>query len=261
MGVNLTEFYVQLSNPRLGVTGGAIDDDTGRYTVMTINTATRPTIFSDRFGATTITNSIGTLTDGVIQFYIDAATTSVDISVTTALGQSRFIRALTADQHKLDIDQEKREQVLIVPFNGEAADGTDFDQLHSLPIGALVHEAQAVVISATASETLDIGLTTTDPNGFLSLAVLDAVGVVESGPVYTTGIIETFLSTVATRGALLNGGVIGLVGVNIATDVGSDVGRKDFYVATARTISTTQRSSITADGYAVVMYTLLPPHA
>ena len=118
-----------------------------------------------------------------------------------------------------------------------------------------------MVISATSCETLDIGLETTDPNGFLDQAVLDAVGVVETGPVYTTGIIETYLSTVSTRGNLLSGGVASLVGVNIATDVGSDTGRKDYYVATARHVMTNQRVTITAQGYAVIKYTLLPPHA
>lgn len=257
MGVALQEYYVQLWDMRTEL---FVNDDTGRFTVMTINTATRPTIFSDRFGSSTITNSIGTITDGVIQFYIADSVASVDLTVTTALGQSIFIRGLTPSQHRIDIDQEKREQVMILPYNGEAAAGTDFNQLHVLPIGALVHEAQVVVITATASETLDIGLLVTDPNGFIDQAVLDAVGVVESGPVYTTGIIETFLGTLDVRGALLRGGV-SLVGVNIAGDVGSDTGRKDFYVATARAVTTTQRVTITADGYAVIKYTLLPPHA
>jgi hypothetical protein len=89
---------------------------------------------------------------------------------------------------------------------------------------------------------------------------LDAVGVVESGPVYTTGIIETYLSTIDTRGALLKAGV-DLVGTNIDQDYGADAGRKDYYVVTARHVVTTQTNSITANGYAVIKYTLLPPHA
>ena len=257
MGVNLTEFYVQLLDTRTGL---IVEDSTGRYTVMTINTATRPTIYSDRFAGTTITNSIGTiLAGGVIQFWIDAATTSVDLTVTTALGQSYFLRALTADQHRLDIDQEKREQVMIVPFNGEAAAGTDFNTLHNFPIGAIIKSAQVVVITLTASETMDIGITGVDPNGLMTLAPLDAVGVVEAGPTLTTGIIETYISTIGLEGALLSGGVPGVVGTNAADDFGISH-RQEYYVVTAGTLSLTHRTTNAADGYGVVFYTLLPPH-
>ena len=264
MGVNLTEFYVQLMDPRTGL---FINDDTGRYTVTTINTATRPTIFSDRFAGTTITNSIGLITDGVIQFWIDAATTSVDVSVTTALGQSRFIRALTADQHRLDIDQEKREQAMIIPFNGEAAAGTPFDSLHALVIGALVRDCRVNVITLTASETLDVGITAATPDDFLNGVDVSAVGMATAAPdaVYETGIIESFVQATPLYGNLLMRvdavTDIGVVGTNGASDFGSAPQRAAHYIVTvAETLSYEQQTTNTADGYIILDYLLLPPH-
>jgi len=264
MGVNLTEFYVQVMNTRTGL---FVNDDTGRYTVMTIDTATRPTIFSDRFAGTTITNSIGTLTDGVIQFYIDAATTSVDISVTLAGGQSYFIQDLTADQHRLDMDPEKRNYQMIIPFNGEAAAGTPFDSLHALVIGALVQDARINVITLTASETIDVGITAATPDDFLNGCDVSAVGMAVASPeaIYETGSIESFVQRVTRYGnLLLNVDAVtdlGVVGANITDDFGSNPEKGSHYIVTAaETLSYEQQTTNTADGYIILDYLLLPSH-
>ncbi len=264
MGVSLTEYYMQIFDPRTGLT---LDDDTGRFTVMTINTATRPTIYSDRFAGTTITNSIGTLTDGVIQFWIAASVTSVDITITTALGQSRFVRGLTPSEHKLSIDQEQRHQTMIIPFNGEAAAAAPFDSLHALVIGALIKDCRVNVITLTASETLDVGITAAAPNDFLEGVDVSAVGMATASPeaIYETGSIESFVQRITRYGdLLLNVDAVsdkGVVGANIAADFGSNPEKGSHYiVTTSETLSYEQQTTNTADGYIILDYLLLPPH-
>jgi len=251
MGVNVQEYYLQLWNARTDL---FINDDTGRFIVCTVDTAQRPVIFSDRFASSTITNSIGTLTDGVVQFYIDAGTTSVDLFIMTAEGQYYMIEDLTPSQHRLDVNPEVRDYTAVIPFNGEAADGVEFDSEINFPVGAVIMDCEVRVITLTASELLDVGLETTDPNGFLAAHSLAAAGLATSKGVTNGGANIDFVDAI-TRGALLSPGLI--QGTDVVAVDGAVV-HNHYLVATAAHLTYEQTNSITADGYILVKYYLTP---
>ncbi len=251
MGVSLTEFYMQLWNKRTDL---AVIDDTGRFIVTTVDTASRPVVYEDRQAGITITNSIGTISSGVIQFFIASATTIVDLSVMTAEGQYYFVEDLTPSQHKLMVDPEKREYLAIVPFNGEAADGVEFDSEINFPVGAVITDCEVRVINGTASEVLDVGLETTDPNGFLAALPLDSAGLVTSKGAANNGSNIDFVDAIQ-RGALLSPGLI--QGTDVVAVSGAVV-HNHYLVATAAHLTYEQTNSVTADGYILVKYYLTP---
>ena len=116
MGSNYTEYYVQLINRR---TKASINDDTGKYIVMTASSPVLATIYTDSGGtAATIaaTGAAQTMTDGIIRFWTASSVTSVDVSFLTAAGQSGFIAALTSSQHRFEVETEERQQILIYPY-------------------------------------------------------------------------------------------------------------------------------------------------
>ena len=116
MGSSFTEYQAQLINKR---TQKPIDDDTGTYIVMTASSAVLATIYSDDQGtapAFTYANVASTMTNGEIRFWTSNSVTSVDITIMTAAGQAVFVSGLTPSQHRIEVDTESREQMLILPY-------------------------------------------------------------------------------------------------------------------------------------------------
>lgn len=229
-------------------------DDTGTAIVCTVDTATRATIFTDGRGVASVTNAELTFTDGRITFYIDSATTSVDIMVMTAAGQALFLKAVTQSDSKILVNPDQRSQVLIIPFNGEAADGVKYETPFIMPVGSVVKDVYLNVLNATGSETMDVGLTTADPNGFLAIALLSAVGIVTGRGTVNGGSTIDFIDAI-TKGALLAPSRI--QGTDVVAVNGAIV-NEYYLVSTAQAVSYEQTNSITADGYIIIEFTLLP---
>ncbi len=116
MGSSFTEYDVQLVNAR---TGNPIDDDTGKFIVLTVDTAVTATIYSSDEGTAityTAATCSNTMTDGRITFWTANTVTSVDLSIHTADGQAIFVKGLTPSQHRVDVNTEQMRQMSITPF-------------------------------------------------------------------------------------------------------------------------------------------------
>ena len=79
MASNYVEFEIRLWDTRLQA---PIDDDTGLFCVMQAGVPLKQTAYSDDTG-TSLTQP-ATMTNGVMRFFIDSATATVDLSVLTA---------------------------------------------------------------------------------------------------------------------------------------------------------------------------------
>src|SRR3990167_8333343 len=108
MASNFTEFYVQLWDVRLGL---PINDDSGLYSVFQAGVPLNQTTYSDDTGPSKTLP--GTMTDGVIQFWVASTTTTVDLSVMTASGKAFFIEGLTPSQHRVDVDPYRESYTLV----------------------------------------------------------------------------------------------------------------------------------------------------
>lgn len=119
---------------------------------------------------------------------------------------------------------------------GSNADNAERTTNFTLPAGCIVHDVYINVLTADATETVDIGTegTSNDPNGYASLLSLAATGIVRPGVTVTTGSNESYFSA-ATRGALL---ATFVAGTDATTDVGTYV-EHPHILATADPVSFT----------------------
>ncbi len=116
MSSGFTEYHVQLIDARKQQD---INDDTGKFIVMTVDTAVPATIYSDDQGTVityTAATCSNTMTDGEIQFWTVSSVASVDVTVHTANGEAVFIKGLTPSQHRVEVNQEQMRQLSITPF-------------------------------------------------------------------------------------------------------------------------------------------------
>jgi len=203
MASNFVEYYLQLQDARLD---RPINDDTGVYNVLTAGDPAELTIYSDASGSSQ-TNP-GTMTDGIIQFWVDSATTSVDISVLTATGHSFFLEGVTISDHKIMVDTERISQTLIVPYSCNTACNVSVDPLGGLmplPLGAKIRDVFLHATDTATVGSLNVG-NQTDPNGFLAVALASTTGwKVYDAPIYQTGTSDSAhnISGTQIRGALL----------------------------------------------------------
>jgi len=212
MSSGYKEYYVQLINSR---TKQAIDDDSGVYNVLTADSPVELTIYSNDQGSSQ--SNPGTMTDGVIQFWTANTVTSVDLSIYTANGEAVFVQALTPSQHRVEVDVDKLEQTLVLPFAAsEAETSTGF----TLAASTLIEDIDLLVSTVDDTETMDVGTdgtTTNDPNGLIAAASVATAGLVDLGAIVTSGSNEDYFSS-CTLGALL---ADFLAGTDVATDVGT----------------------------------------
>lgn len=170
MSATFTEYYVQLINYR---TKKPIDDDTGKYAVMVVDTPAPEVIYSDDKGTPSILAVTGiaqTMTDGIMQFWTISSVTSVDLTIVTANGESVFVKGLTPDQHRVEVNEETIDQLMVVPFNttvsGVTATGSIVSNGFSVPGPSLVHDCYLRTSTLGTTALLDVGLSG-DPNGYL----------------------------------------------------------------------------------------------
>ena len=259
MASNYTEWYFQLFNRR---TGRPISDSTGLYVVLTASTPTRATCYSDANG-TSLTLP-ATLASGVGRFWLDSSTTSVDISVLAAGGQSYFIEGLTPSQHRVDVDPEKQEYQFIVDWNANTASGVAAATGFNLLAGMRIKDCWVHVTTATTCTAINVGISGTSA-GFGTNVQSSVTGWQLLTPVVTSA--ETSLSyanyvkVTQMRGNLLC--VYGAGGITTAT-TGIEKGyfARIAYPVTAATalvyaVAVTN-SGGTGSGYIYLEYDLLP---
>lgn len=235
MSANYTEYYLQLIDRR---TGRPLNDDSGVYNVLTADDPSEVTIYSDDTG--TSASNPGTMTDGIIQFWTASSVSSVDVSVLTANGHAVFLQAVTPSQHRICIDPEKQEYVLIVPYQVVGASETVVDTGFDLAANMLVKDVFLHATTLGTGATLDVG-TSTDTDGFV-----DGISVAATG-----------MKIIAETGASAH-----QIGALIASTTGANV-RKLHVRANATSganivyINTTS-SSTAGEGYIYLTYRRLP---
>jgi hypothetical protein len=248
MASNFVEFYVQLVNKR---TQSPIDDDTGLFSVLTAGTGSPATIYSSSAGTAivyTAATLANTMTNGVIQFWVDSSVTTVDLCVVTASGQSVFISGLTKSQHRIEIDTEKIRNVMVVPFcltaaGSLTATGSVWANGYSIPANSQVHDCFLRTSTLGTTALLNIGVSGT-PSGYII-----------AGPVSATGYAfaeELLVSVTAilSRGALL-----------MATAATSEFMRRSPIYSGVTAIvynNTTSTTLVGAAGWIYIVYDKLP---
>lgn len=179
------------------------------------------TIFADS-ARTALANPITRAqmaTDGGLVFYSES--TGHDIYVAHEDGSVGYFSGVTDGTHLMTIDRSGADKLLIAPF---ASATSEADLAVDFPAGAHIEHVALYVRAIDATETLDVGLlsseTNGDADGLLAAASVAVLGWVDplAG---TVGSNETFLST-ASYGALMGVGVVG-------TDVAADFGIDAFY--------------------------------
>ena len=213
MSATYTEFYVQLINKR---TQKPIDDDTGKYIVMVAGSAVLQTIYSDENGtvpALVATNVTSTMTDGICRFWVPVATTTVDLSILTAAGQAIFVEGLTTSQHRVEVDTESHEQILVLPFYTyiptpfTSASITNtasvWGQGMALPAGILVKDVYTNVQTLGTGALVNIGISGT-PSGLQQQITGSVTGVhVPIGLVATGGTAAFYFGTLLAASTLI----------------------------------------------------------
>lgn len=191
MGVNFKEYHMQLINKR---TGSVIDDDSGVYNVLAAGSPVEATIYSDDKG--TSASNPATMTNGTLLFYTASSVTSVDISIYTANGEAVFLQGVTSNQQRVEIDVDKMEQTLVIPFL--ANDNSELDTGFTLNGNVLIEDVMLKVVTVDAGETIDVGTdgtTTNDPNGLIAAALVSAAGYIELNPQITGGTNIDYVGT------------------------------------------------------------------
>ena len=224
---------------------------TGVYTfVYEAGTKTLATLYSDK-ARTALANPIARSTFdsvGLIEFY--TANTSVDIFVADDLGNVGRYAGLTYSDHSLRLQTDGVAKCLIAPFG--ASDATEVDTGLDFPLDVHIRDVLIEVGTADATETLDVGLlsseTNGDANGLLSLAPVASTGIIKPWAV-TVGGTETYVSA-TYYGALMGPGI---AGANTATDHG--IGAVPGHIVTgSNAVSLTYTGSSGSDTAAGYIY-------
>ena len=194
MASNYTDFYLQLVDERLD---RPIDDDTGLFAIMQAGVPLKQTAYSDSSG--TALTQPATMTNGVIRFFIDSGTSTVDISVLTASGRSFFLEAVTTSQHRIPVNTMRHEWTLvgswaILSAHGDGVVSAVFaPQSGGMPAGirikdVYVHKTTAGV-GVGAGLLVDFGVSG-DPNGFV-----DGLTATVTGYHMNAGVFDTMTAT------------------------------------------------------------------
>lgn len=257
MPSNFVEYYLQLWDKRLG---RPIDDDSGLFTVLGASDPTIQTVFSNSFG-TSLTLP-GTMTNGVIQFWVDSTVTSVDISVLTASGRAYFLEGVTISTHRVDVMTEKMEYQLILPFHGNTACDAVADTGYDLLVGMRVKDIFLHVTTNLTATAIDVGISG-DTDGFLDGMSASTTGF-KRADVVTVSSETSSVSIVAD--AQLRGVELAVWdnGFSATATKGGSKGffYRKYYVTTAATslvwVVKETNSAFTGEGYIYVEYDLLP---
>lgn len=253
---NLFQIQIQSQGSQDGISSDGLVTTACTVFVYQAGTKTLATLYKDGL-RTSLANPITRsqfATDGMAKFYTAEAT--VDIYVNHSSGFEVAEASVAPTRHTLVLNTAAITRHLVFPmiFN---SGGTEVDTGIDLPLDCIVTDARVEVVTSDSSETVDIGLlsseTAGDADGFIA-----AVSVASTGypalVTYTTGSNETYLS--ATKyGALLGSFVIG---ADVVGDAGNAV--KQGHIVTgsnAKSVSYTPSSSDTFAGYGHLYFQML----
>ena len=241
MGLQLTEWSFELYERQSSGVDTPIDDDTGVINVLTADDPSEVTIYSDINGTTA--NNPLTFTDGRARFFTVNTVTSLDLTGLTAKGQAFFLQGVTPSNHRILVDRNEMNQILVIPYQvvgaSEVVVDTGFDVLGNM----VVKDVFPHVTTVGTGATLDVG-TSTDPDGFL-----DGVSAA------TTGYVTTAMEEAIVSGS-------GLIGALLANATGTYV-RKLHKRANATSganivYTNTTSSSTAGEGYLYITYLRVP---
>lgn len=146
------------------------------------------------------------------------------------------VDSATTLQYKDAANTKFVKKCAVIHCIGSEADNAERTTAFTFPANVRVTDVYINVLTADATETVDIGTegTSNDPNGYASLLSLASTGIVRPGVTITTGSNESYFSA-ATRGALL---ATFVAGTDATTDVGTYV-EHPHVLATADPVSYT----------------------
>ena len=268
MATGYTPYNFQLVNKR---TGRPVDDDSGQFIAYTASSPVKATLYSDNQG-TSLTQP-GTMTNGYGKFWTADSVTSVDVTILTATGRSYFCEGLTPSQHRVDVDPEKQEYLLVMGWSIKSAhgDGTVSALGFQLQNGMIIRDVYVQKTSAGvgvgAGLLVDFGVSG-DPDGFIDGITATATGYYTNMAVIASDTEGgSIIAATQTRGVLLMKHQKGLSG--ITASVGSP-GQMAYqpYVASLVTTTNNLVFAITAtsalttvagsEGYVFYAYELVP---
>lgn len=171
MAANLTEWAFNLFDMRKRK---SVSDSTGLALVMTQGAPTSPTMYSDANGTITQSNPI-TFSNGNIRFFTDSGTTAIDLSVVTADGQSIMLKNVGPSDHRIDIDPDRMDYTLCVPF-AVTASGVIAASPLRLTSNMRVYDAFLRITTSDTTATMDVGTTTGSATGFMQALLLTSTG-------------------------------------------------------------------------------------
>lgn len=199
------------------------------------------------------------LNRGQLRFATLDTVESVDLGIMLPGGQFEFYTGLKpGSKTQLFSDLGRRFQMAKVGFSYAQGAATEIDTGIDFPTNALIQGAGALVTTLDATETIDIGLLSSegggDADGFAALLSVATAVSLEAEVAVTAGGTETYYSG-NTVGALLRAGYI--VGTNVDQDYGLFARKAHRIDGTAKSLSwTLSTGSDTAKGYLLVPYLL-----
>ncbi|WP_341702621.1 hypothetical protein [Ferrovibrio sp.] len=235
----LLHYSIQLHDER---TGAAILASGGTVTVCLSGDAAKETLYTKTGGSAS--NPVS-LTNGKLEFWVDADTVSVDLYGIGPNGEAIIMTGVRPGGDAALYLSKSLLQVYKLPFAiGDTTATTETDTGHDLVTGSLVHGVGLGIRATTADSgiTINVGTKTSesgDPDGFMAgLSVASAVSV---KPTLTNGS--------ATLGALLK--------VQDSANAGDAVPEAHVVVSTARSLTYTLSSGAdTAEGFILLPVTL-----
>ena len=257
MSASYREWYFQLWDAQRKI---SIDDDSAQLLVLTAGAPTAPVIYSDDKGSS-VSNAVRTprsFVNGACRFWTNRDVTSVDLSLLTAKGEAYFFEDVAYSCHRLDVNPFERDHMLVVPFGASSA--SEVDTGIDLPANLLVKDAFIKVTTTDATETLDVGILSSesggDADGFVLLTDVATAGYVNQFPVVTGGTTIDYVVHTSGKGAFLKNGI---AGADAVATVGGVQPRYYVTDGTAKSITYTgSTGSDTAAGYVVLLISRLP---
>ncbi len=256
MAANYTEWFLQLVDTR---TKKPIDDDTGLANVLVASDASEETIYSNDKG-TSGSNPL-TITNGIIRFFTASSVTSVDITILTANGRAFFLEGVTASMHRVDVNTEKENYTLILPYSMNTGCDAVADTGFDLIAGMKVRDVFVHSTTGSTANGINIGVSGTTA-GFLALVTTTSTGwKLHGSPIYTnaTG-SANYISATQIRGSLLSEWSYGLLTASVAGAKGY-WSRKSYLVTAATSVIymvVATNSGGIGEGYIYIEYELCP---
>lgn len=187
-----TEWQISLFNTR---TRTYIDDDTGVCNVLTENSPTEITIYTNDRG-TSASNPI-TFTNGTIRFFTADTVTAVDLSILTSNSHAVFAESVAPSNQRIDINPDTIPQKLVIPYVVVGASEVIVDTGFDLAANMLVKDIELDVCTVGTGAVLDIG-TSTDSDGFADGVAASVTGfpatLLEEALVSTSGLFGALLA-------------------------------------------------------------------